>query len=199
MSTVASRKLTLDDIADVRAYERERPALRAAIGELKRRRRVALGPFVSVLFENRETMRYQVQEMARVERLSTDAEILAEIAAYNPMIPEPGELCATLMIELTSEEQMLEWLPALVGIEHSLVLRCAGGHVVRAAPEETHASQLTRAGVTPAVHFLQFRLSAEEIADLASGPVVLALDHPRYSEEARLPEATVGELLTDLR
>src|SRR5262245_42810728 len=101
MNTATSRKLSLDDIADARAYERERESLRANIIELKRRRRVHLGTIVTVTFENRDTMRYQIQEMARVERLFTDESIQDELDAYNPMVPEPGQLCATLFIELT--------------------------------------------------------------------------------------------------
>ena len=134
-TTPSSRKLTFADIADVRAYERERADLRARMIDLKRRRRVALGPFVVVMFENRETVRYQIQEMARVERLTTDEAIQAELDAYNPLIPEPGQLCGTLFIELTSDESMQEWLPKLVGIERSLVLRLADGTVVRAVPK----------------------------------------------------------------
>ena len=110
MNTLTPRKLSLSDIADVRAYERERPEFKNRIMDMKLRRRLALGPFVSVIFENRDTVRYQIQEMARVERLSTDEEIQAEIDTYNPMIPDAGQLCATLFIELTSEEQMHEWL-----------------------------------------------------------------------------------------
>ena len=76
------RKLTLDDIADARAYERERAELRAQVIELKRLRRVAVGTVVSVMFESRETMRYQIQEMARVERIFTDEGIQQELDAY---------------------------------------------------------------------------------------------------------------------
>ena len=84
---------------------------------LKQRRRVGVGPHVTLVFENRDTMRFQVQEMARVERIFTDQGIQEELDVYNPLIPEPGQLCATLFLELTTEEQMREWLPKLVGIE----------------------------------------------------------------------------------
>ena len=92
-STPLARKLTLADIADVRAYERERAEFRAHVMEIKRRRRLAFGTIVTLMFENRDTMRLQVQEMARVEKLATDEEIQIEIDTYNPMIPEPGH-CA---------------------------------------------------------------------------------------------------------
>jgi hypothetical protein len=194
-----SRKLTIDDIADTRAYERERADLRARIIELKARRRVEIGTFVTVTFENRDTVRYQIQEMARVERLATDADIQVELDTYNPMIPEPGQLCATLFIELTSESSMQEWLPKLVGIEHSLVLRLADGTEVRSAAEAAHASQLTRETVTAAVHFVQFAFTPAQVESFAAGPVELAVDHPAYQEAVALRDLTVSELAGDLR
>src|SRR5579884_1166174 len=106
-------KLTLDDILDLRAYEREREAFRARVIELKKLRRVALGPLVSVVFENLDTVRFQIQEMARAERMLTDEAIQNELDAYNPLIPDPGELSATLFLELTSDAELREWLPKL--------------------------------------------------------------------------------------
>ena len=94
-------KLTLDDISDLRAYERERDEFRGQVIALKRRRRVALGDIVTLLFENRRTIRFQVQEMARAEKIISDEGIETELRVYNPLIPEPGQLCATLFIELT--------------------------------------------------------------------------------------------------
>jgi hypothetical protein len=196
---MASRKLTLDDIADARAYERERETFRAAVAEVKRRRRVALGTIVTVVFENRDTIRFQVQEMARVERLISDGDIQSELDTYNVLVPEPGQLCLSLFIELTTDEQMREWLPRLVGIERSLVLGLHDGTEVRAAPEEEHAKQLTREHVTSAVHYLRFELDPSQIERMAEGPVVLRLDHPAYAERADLADHTVAELLTDLR
>ena len=199
MSTTQSRrKLTVADIADARAYERERDDFRAHVIELKRRRRVHLGTVVTVLFENRDTMRFQVQEMARVEHILTDEGIQDELDVYNPLIPEPGQLCATLFLELTTEEQMREYLPKLVGIERSLVFRLADGSEVRCQAEAAHASQLTRENVTAAVHFVEFRFTPEQVAAFGDG-VVLAVDHPDYLEVVELGPATVVELSSDLR
>jgi hypothetical protein len=196
----SSRKLTLDDIADARAYERERAEFRARVIEVKARRRVSLGPILTAMFENRDTMRLQVQEMARVEHIVTDEGIQAELDAYNPLIPEPGELCATVFLELTSDDEMREWLPRLVGIERSLRLRIGPDSVaVPATVDERHASQLTRETVTAAVHYVHWTLSAEQVEAVAAGPVVLATDHPEYRYEAVLAPETVAELLSDLR
>jgi hypothetical protein len=195
----SSRKLTLADIADVRAYERERDEFRGAVMEIKRRRRLSFGTIITMMFENRETMRLQIQEMARVEKLVTDEEIQVELDTYNPMIPEPGQLTATVFLELTSDEQMREWLPKLVGIERSFVVVLPNGDRVRSITEEAHAGQLTREQVTAAVHYIRFEFTPEQVEAFAAGPVRIEIDHPDYLEAVELSAGTHGELLGDLR
>lgn len=192
--------LTLDDIGDLRAYERERTGFRARIIALKKRRRVQVGPIVTLLFENRDTIRFQIQEMARAERLVSDEAIGNELAVYNPLISGPGRLSATLFIELTAEDHMHEWLPKLVGIERAVELRLGGDDpaVVVAHPEGAHQAQLTREAVTASVHYVHFDLSSRETEMMATGPVSLAVAHPEYAEEAVLSEDTRSELLHDL-
>jgi len=200
VSTMTSkRKLTLTDILDHRAYERVRDDMRAKVIEAKRRRRLHLGTIVTVSFENRLTMQSQIQEMLRVERVVTDEGVMEELKAFNPMIPEPGQLCATLFIELTSDDQMREWLPKLVDIEKSIVLRLADGTEVRGKVDEQHAEGLTRDTVTAAVHYLRFEFTPEQVETFAKGGVQLRCDHSNYLEAIELPEFTVAELLTDLR
>lgn len=199
MPTTASRKLTLDDIADLRAYEREREAFRAHVIDLKRKRRVAVGKFVTLVFENRDTIRFQIQEMARAERILTDAGIQNELDVYNPLIPEPGQLSATLFIELTSKLALMEWLPQLVGIERSVELRLGDGTVVPCIPEESHEEQLTRDDITSSVHYIRFELTSAQVEAFAAGPVTLAVNHPAYQESVVLSPETVEELLSDLR
>ncbi len=198
MNDPASRKLTLADIADVRAYERERGTFRPHVIELKRRRRVHVGTIVTFVFENRDTIRFQIQEMSRVEKLTTDAEIQVELDIYNPMIPDPGQLCATMFVELTSEDQMREWLPKLAGVERSVLLRLADGDEVRAVIDEQHEEGLTRDHVTAAVHYLRFELAPAQVETFGSGDVLLAIDHPAYLEAALLDGVTKDELLADL-
>jgi hypothetical protein len=200
MSTnMKTRKLSLEDILDHRAYERVREASRANVIELKRRRRLHLGTVVTVSFENRATMLNQIQEMLRVERVVTDEGVMEELKAFNPMIPEPGQLCATLFIELTTEDQMREWLPKLVGIERSIVVQLADGTQVRGVVDEQHAEGLTRETVTAAVHYLRFEFTEEQVARFAKGGVQVRCDHSNYLEAIELPEFTIAELLTDLR
>lgn len=196
-----TKKLGLQDISDLRAYERERSELQQQVFEAKRLRRVALGSIMSLVFENALTVRYQIQEMARVEKLATDAQILGELKVYNPLIPDPGELSATLFIELTDEASLREWLPKLVGIERALLFRFGspGLDPARSIPEVGHAEQLTREDVTAAVHYVRFSLTPVQVEAFASGPVWLASDHPAYQVEAELPSETRKELSTDLR
>lgn len=193
-----SRKLTLDDISDVRAYERERDEFRPDIIELKRKRRVHVGTVITFLFETRDTMRFQIQEMARVEKLTSDAEIQIELDIYNPMVPDPGQLTATMFLELTSDEQMREWLPKLANVERSAVLMLHNGDRVRGIVDEQHDQGLTREEVTAAVHYLHWEFSADQIAAFRSGPVRLVIDHPAYLESVELGDVTQAELLTDL-
>jgi len=157
---------------------------------------------VTLVFENRDTIRFQIQEMARVEKLITDEAIQGELDTYNTLIPEQGQLRATLFVELTDDAQMREWLPKLVGIERSVALRVGEGadaRLLRAEPEAAHADQLTRDEITASVHYICWDLTPEDVARVETGPVALVIDHPAYPEATELTATTVGELLDDLR
>lgn len=199
-----SGPLTLDDIADQRAYERERDGFRSQVIAIKKLRRVSIGPVVTLTFECRMTMRFQVQEMARAEKMTTDQEIQHELDVYNRLLPRPGELSATLFLELTSEDELRTWLPRLVGIERACRIRIGEGtavSVVESVPEEEHGAALTREQTTSAVHYVRFPFTDEQIEAFRSGPVTLAVDHPGYPEGmpgSVISEATRAELLKDL-
>jgi hypothetical protein len=195
---MTNTKLTLDDIADLRAYEREREEFRAHVIDLKKRRRVAVGPFVTLLFENRDTIRFQIQEMARVEKIISDEGVQSELDVYNPLIPERGSLAATLFIELTTKDDLLTWLPQLVGIERAVSLRLSDGETVTARPDAAHEKQLTRETTTASVHYIHFDLSPDQVAKVEAGTVTVAVDLPTYAYAANLPEATIAELVSDL-
>ena len=192
-------KLTIDDITDLRAYERERDAFRRDVIALKRRRRVGLGNLVTLLFENASTIRFQIQEMARVEKLITDEAIATELRVYNPLVPEPGQLCATLFVELTSKDALMEWLPKLVGIERAVALQLPDGSVVPAVVDEAHDAQLTRDEITASVHYVRWDLTAEQVAAFATGPVHVIVDHPNLQVSTELRPDTAAELLNDLQ
>jgi hypothetical protein len=192
-------KLTLDDISDLRAYERERADFRRAVIATKHRRRVGLGDLLTLVFENALTMRFQIQEMARAEKIISDEGIATELRIYNPLIPEPGQLCATLFIELTSKDALVEWLPKLVGIESAVALRLGDGELVRAVVDEDHGKQLTREEITASVHYVRWELTRDQVERFAAGPVVLVADHAAYAAEVALRDNTVTELTGDLR
>jgi hypothetical protein len=192
-------KLTIDDIADLREYERERESFRDHVIAIKKIRRIGVGPFVTLLFESRDTIRFQIQEMARAERMLTDEAIQTELDIYNSLVPEPGRLAATLFVELTSKDELVEWLPKLVGVEQAVRLHI-GDDVVAATPESAHQGQLTREDVTASVHYVWFDLGPSQVAALSSGAdVTLEIAHPAYSHATPLGEATKAALAADAK
>ena len=190
-NTAPPRKLTIDDILDLRAYERVRDESRAEVIELNKLRRITLGPVLTLMFENRVTMRSQIHEMIRAEKVMRDEQVMEELQAYNPLIPEAGQLSATLFIELVNEDEMREWLPKLVNIESSIVIRLSDGSEIRSITEEAHAEQLTRDYVTAAVHYVRFELTSEQIEKFALNGAEIASDHPAYRQSVALQPSTV--------
>ncbi len=194
--------LTLADIADLRAYERERETFRANVIALKKRRRLHVGEFQTLVFENRDTIRFQIQEMARAERILTDEGIETELRIYNPLISRPGKLSATLFLELTTDAMLREWLPKLVGIEQSYELRIGAGEQAELIPchvDAAHEAQLTREEMTASVHYLWFPVGRDQAQRLAEGPASLVCTHPAYRFETELDEVSRQSLAAELR
>ena len=196
--------LTLDDIADQRAYERERDEFRARVIATKKLRRISVGPVITLTFESRLTMRFQVQEMARAEKMLSDEQIQHELDVYNRLLPSPGELSATLFLELTSENELRTWLPRLVGVQRSCEIHIGAGpsvQVITSTPEEEHESNLSRAETTSAVHYIRFRFTPSQVEAFADGPARLVVNHPEYPDGrpgTSLSDATRAELGADL-
>jgi len=137
--------------------------------------------------------------MARAERILSDEGIQTELDIYNPLVPGDGVLAATLFIELTSDAQLREWLPKLVGIERSVELQVGrDASVVRGQVDADHDKQLTRDEMTASVHYAHFRLSPHQAAVLAEGPVAVVVTHPEYDHRAELSAETRAELATDV-
>jgi Protein of unknown function (DUF3501) len=191
------RKLTFEDIQDLREYEREREEFRRRIIEMKKRRRVQLGDLLTITFENTDTMGFQVQEMARVERMLTDEQIRQEVETYNQLIPDAGELSGTLFLEIDDKERLYEWLPKLVGIQRAVSIWLHDGSSVPSIPEDEE--RLTREETTTTVHYLKFRFTPEQIDASASGPARIVVDHPHYNAVVELTDEQRQELLGDLR
>jgi hypothetical protein len=195
---VTTRGLTLADLLDLRAYERVREDYRARVIVRKRDRRVALGPVMTLVFECVDTVRFQVQEMARAEKIISDEGMQVELDIYNRLLPGEGELSATLFIELTTEDALRKWLPRLVGIERQLGI-ALDGEVVASVPEADHAAALTRETVTPAVHYVRFGFTPAQVAAFRDdADVALVATHPAYAARTELTGAVRQELLGDL-
>jgi hypothetical protein len=189
------RKLTVDDIVDLRAYERERDDFRARVIALKKLRRIPLGDLLTIVFENTDTMRFQIQEMARAEKMLRDEQIEHEVATYNELIPDPGELSATLFIEITDQDALREWLPKLPGIQRHVAFDVVGSEVRGVEPDE---ERLTREDeTTSTVHYLKFTLTPEQEAAFAAGPVRVVVDHPAYRAQTMLSDEQRAALAAD--
>ena len=196
MSTLRT-SITKDDILDLDAYERERPDRRAKLREIKRDRRVAVGPSATFYFENYDTMLHQIHEMLRIEK-GGDAQLADELDAYNPLLPQGRDLVATLMFEIDDEVRRTRFLRQLTNVETTCYLQVGEEKVFARA--ETEVSRTKDDGKTSAIHFLHFDMSDAQ-ADLfkaGSVPVAIGIAHENYSHAAGLSEAVRSALAGDL-
>jgi hypothetical protein len=191
-------KLTFSEIRPLAEYERERAEFRSRIIALKSHRRIEVGDLITLVFENRETVRFQIQEMMRVERIQDEGKIREELETYNALIPDAGELSATLFIEITDAGRIKETLDRLMGIDEPgrLWLELGGERCV-ALFEAGHSNEEKLS----AVHYLRFRLTPEQQQRLADPSLAarLVVDHPHYRASAELGLPTRQSLLADLQ
>lgn len=188
-------KLTQADLYTLEAYARERPAFRARVLEHKKSRIVHLGAHVTLVFEDRLTVQYQIQEMLRVERIFEPAGIAAELDAYNPLIPDGANLKATMLIEYPDTDVRARKLVELHGIEHRVELRIGGFAPVAAIADEDLDRSTEHK--TAAVHFLRFELDPARIAAFAQADVAVAIEHPAYRACEPLSAAARTALAAD--
>jgi hypothetical protein len=191
------RQLTRADILPMERYAGERREHRRRVGELKRRRRVEVGPFCTFYFESYDTMWLQVHEMLFIER-GGEVQIADELAAYNPLIPQGQELVATVMIEIDEPAQRERALARLGGIEERMVLTVAGERVA-GLPDPTRENTSPE-GKASAVQFLRFPLTATQQAAFRKpgAAVVVGIEHPNYGHMAVMPEPVRAALAEDL-
>jgi Protein of unknown function (DUF3501) len=194
--TAFRREVTRDHIIPMTEYARTRRERRQAIGELKRRRRVEVGPFATFYFENYDTMLQQIHEMLYVEKGGED-QIRDELAAYNPMIPQGSELVATVMLEIDDPTRRANLLAGLGGIEEHIFLE-VGGQRIAGSPDKDRENT-NPDGKASSVQFVWFRFSPEQIARFKTpGARVLAgFDHPNYAHMAVMPEPVRAALAED--
>ena len=179
------------------AYARARPQFRADVLAHKKRRTLAVGPNVTLIFEDELTIRYQVQEMLRIEKTFEERGIQDELDAYNPLIPDGTNWKATMLIEFPDADERKRQLALLRDIEHHVWVEVdGGGRVTAKADEDMERSNDEK---TSAVHFLRFELPAAMRAALKAGAAVaIGIDHPDYAARVTIDDATRAALLADL-
>ena len=178
------------------AYSRERNQIRASTIQHKKNRKISLGANVTLIFEDEVTIRYQIHEMLRVERIFEESEILDELNAYNPLVPDGTNLKATMMLEYPDPSERAVALSRLKGIEDKVWLEVEGFARVWAVADEDLDRQNEKK--TSAVHFLRIELTEEMIAAFRSGrEVEMGVDHPQYSARLRLPTEARDALAMD--
>jgi hypothetical protein len=190
-------KLTVDDLYTLEVYARQRNEFRARVMEHKEHRKLHIGNHVTLLFEDRLTMLYQIQEMLRVERIFEEAGILAELEAYNPLIPDGANWKATMMIEFPDADERHRALKELIGIEDRVWVRIDGQVPVTGIADED--MERTSSEKTASVHFLRFELDDTMVRAVKNGGALcVGVSHPRYDYSAEAHEALRESLIADL-
>ena len=191
-------KITRDSLLTLEAYARARNEMRTQLMQHKTIRMVQLGEHVSLIFEDETTMRYQIQEMLRAEKIFEEADIQGELDAYNPLIPDGSNWKATMMIQYPDEAERRQRLTELKAIEDHVWIQVAGHDRVYAIADED--MQRTNEEKTSAVHFLRFELNPPMLTAAKSGAVILmGIDLPAYTVEAlEIKPQTRASLAEDL-
>src|ERR687891_2723320 len=183
------RPLAAHEILNLHDYEKARDERRRAIIALKAERRVAVGQYLSFVFENRDTVWFQIQEMIRAERIVDDGKIAEEVAVYNALLPRPGELAATMFIEISDTARIKPVLDALLGIDTGGHVRLeVGPHVIVGRFEAGHSDE--ELGKLSAVHFVRFAVPDPARRAFRESEVALVVDHPNERARAVVPRET---------
>ena len=191
------KPLTVQDVLSIEDYERSREAFRQRIIDLKQKRRLSVGNLITMVFENRETVLFQIQEMVRAERILRPERVSEEVAMYNEQIPQVGELSATLMIEVTDPQLVKPVLDRLQGIDRGQTVGIrVGPHLVYGVFEQGRSNEEK----ISAVHYVRFPVS-ETVKALMEDPAVpmqVVVTHPRYQAAQPVSEEMRRSLLEDL-
>ena len=190
--------ITRESLMTLEAYAKARPAIRAEVMAQKKLRRVALGEHLLLIFENEVLIRYQIQEMLRVEKIFEEDGIVHEMESYAPLVPDGSNFKVTMQIEYADEAQRRAMLAKLKGVEDRVWVRVAGFDPVFAIADEDLERENEEK--TSAVHFLRFELSTGMIAAAKTGAAIsVGVDHPEYeANTGALPEAVRASLASDL-
>ena len=190
------KEIQKNDIMPLDVYTKQRKELRKKIVELKKNRRISLGPYATFYFESYETMLAQVQEMLYIEK-GGDEQLKDELMAYNPLIPNGKELIATLMFEIDNPVSRAAFLGRVGGIEDKVFMKI-DGEVIKAIPEED-VDRTSAEGKASSVQFIHFKFNDKQIAKfrLNSSQIEIGIDHNEYSHSTKLNELTIKSLSED--
>jgi hypothetical protein len=191
------KRVEVAEVLNLHEYEKVRQARRAAIIALKAKRRVQVGRYLSFVFENRDTVWFQIQEMVRAERIVDEAKIAEEVDVYNDLLPQPGELAATMMIEIAESGEIKPVLDQLLGIDTRDYVRLeVGPHVIMGHFESGRSDE--ELGKISAVHFVRFSLPVEARRIFSTSEVALVVEHPNERARTVLSDDTRRSLAEDL-
>ena len=192
----ANKEIRKEDIMPLEIYVKQRKELRKKIVDLKKNRRISLGPYATFYFESYETMLAQIQEMLYIEKGGND-QLKDELTAYNPLIPKRKELIATLMFEIDNPVSRSAFLGKVGGIENNVFMKI-DNDVVQAFPEED-VDRTSSEGKASSVQFVHFKFNDEQINKFKSGfsEVEIGINHKEYSHTTKLNELNVKSLSKD--
>ena len=191
------RKVERKDILNLYEYEKVRPEKIKEITQLKKRRRVHVGDKVTFVFENFDTVWFQIQEMIRAERMVKEEDIQFEIDTYNELIPDKNQLSATMFIEIPDQKERRETLPKLVGIHDTVYMHIGNKYTVKAEADEKSQMDYEE-GKASVVHFLKWTLTPEQVEAFKREPVRIEINHENYKAMAEIPPEVKEELIKDL-
>ena len=185
-----------DDVINIDKYIKERSKIKKEISEIKKFRRIPVGPYATFYFECYDTMIYQVQEMLYIERGGVE-QMKDELKAYNPLVPKGKELVATLMFEIDNEIKRKEFLTSVGGIEEQTFVQI-GEHKIMSRPEQD-TERTSEDGKASSVHFLHFDFTEDIIKDFVKeeSTVLLGFNHKNYKHFSELSSEVKGELKRD--
>ncbi|HMN82865.1 MAG TPA: DUF3501 family protein [Burkholderiaceae bacterium] len=193
-----NQPVTRESLMTLEAYAKARPEFRRSVLEHKKQRNLSLGEHMRLMFEDELTVRYQIQEMLRIEKTFEEQGILHELDAYNPLIPDGSNFKATMLIEYDDVEERKRELSRLIGVEDKVWVQVGDGPRIHAIADEDMERE--NDVKTSSVHFLRFELPAAQVAALKGGASLsVGVDHPGYSAQVSpVPESLRSTLLKDL-
>lgn len=193
-----NKKLKIDDLLSLEEYAKQRDDIREKVLNHKKNRKINIGMHVLLLFEDKLTIKYQIQEMLRIEKIFEQDGIKEELTTYNPLIPNGDNWKATMLIQYSDEDERKKALALLVGVENKVWVKVGDEDKIYAISDED--LDRTRSDKTSSVHFLRFQMKQSQIEDIDhSRPIQFGIDHEHYSyNTGDIDEAVRTSLINDL-